>query len=124
MILNGGYYGGQRYFTEETTQLFTHRPPNCTRRGIGFDLKEMDAGKSLNVCEEASDNTFGHQGFTGTCTWVDPEHNLVYVFLSNRTYPSMHNYRLNEGDYRNRIQQVIYEALQNNNEEFVTKSGK
>ena len=112
MILNGGYYGGERYFSEGTARLFTHRHPECSRRGIGFDLKETNPLKSQNVCENASENTFGHLGFTGTCTWVDPKHNLVYIFLSNRTYPSMHNYRLNEEDYRLKIQQVIYEAME------------
>lgn len=111
MILNGGYYGGERYFSESTAKLFTNRHPNCTRRGIGFDMKELDALKSQNVCAEASPSTFGHLGFTGTCTWVDPEHNLIYVFLSNRTYPSMNNYKLSKDDYRPRIQSVIYEAL-------------
>ncbi len=111
MVLNGGYYGGRRFFSESTTQLFTHRHPECSRRGLGFDLKELDAAKKMNICENASKYTFGHTGFTGTCTWVDPEHNLVYIFLANRTYPSMHNYKLNEKDYRSRIQEIIYEAI-------------
>lgn len=119
MILNGGKYGGQQYFSKETVQLFTHRHPECTRRGIGFDMKELDPSKSKNVCKDASEGTFGHLGFTGTCTWVDPEYNLVYVFLSNRTYPSMKNYRLNEKDYRSRIQHVIYEALGVTQEEYL-----
>jgi len=118
-MLNGGYYGGDRYFSEKTTELFTHRHPECTRRGIGFDLKELNPLKTQNVCEKASENTFGHLGFTGTCIWVDPEHNLVYIFLSNRTYPSMYNYKLNKEDYRPRIHQVIYEALgEVNNEDL------
>ena len=111
MILNGGYYGGERFFSEETATIFTKRHPDCTRRGIGFDMKELDSSKSQNVCSEASANTFGHLGFTGICTWVDPDHDLIYIFLSNRTYPSMHNYKLNADDYRPRIQSVIYEAM-------------
>jgi len=111
MVLNGGYYGGERFFSESTAMAFTSRHPDCTRRGIGFDMKELDPAKSQNVCAEASANTYGHLGFTGTCTWVDPDHNLIYVFLSNRTYPSMNNYKLSKDDYRPRIQSVIYEAL-------------
>jgi beta-glucosidase-like glycosyl hydrolase/CubicO group peptidase (beta-lactamase class C family) len=112
MILNGGRYGGEAFFSESTVKTFTKRHPECTRRGLGFDMKELDPERSQNVCEEASDNTFGHLGFTGTCTWVDPDQGLVYVFLSNRTYPSMNNYKLSKNDYRPRIQQVIYEALE------------
>ena len=111
LVLNGGYYGGKRYFSQQTVRMFTNRHPECSRRGIGFDMKETDAMKTQNLSDKASDSTFGHLGFTGTCTWVDPEHNLIYVFLSNRTYPSMHNYKLNKEDYRPRIQSVIYEAL-------------
>jgi len=74
-------------------------------------MKELDPAKSQNVCPEASANTFGHLGFTGICTWVDPDHDLIYVFLSNRTYPSMNNYKLSKDDYRPRIQSVLYEAL-------------
>ena len=55
--------------------------------------------------------TFGHTGFTGTCAWADPEQQLVYVFLSNRTYPSMNNYRLNKLRTRRRILSTVYEAI-------------
>ncbi|MFT5167497.1 MAG: beta-N-acetylhexosaminidase [Saprospiraceae bacterium] len=113
MVLNGGYYGGERFFSKTTANIFTRRPSNCTRRGLGFDMKELDQAKSQNVCSEASVNTFGHLGFTGICTWVDPDEDLIYIFLSNRTYPSMNNYKLNKEDYRPRIQSVIYEALEN-----------
>lgn len=111
MILNGGYYGGEQFFSEVTTQTFTNRHPDCTRRGIGFDMKELDPNRSQNVCSEASPVTFGHLGFTGICTWVDAEEDLIYVFLSNRTYPSMNNYKLSKDDYRPRIQSLIYEAI-------------
>ncbi len=111
MILNEGYYGGERYLSNSTVRTFTKRHPDCTRRGLGFDLKELNSTKSQNVCIEASDNTFGHLGFTGTCVWVDPDHDLIYIFLSNRTYPSMNNYKLSKDDYRPRIQSIIYEAL-------------
>ncbi len=111
LVLNGGKYGGEDYFSDYTVRTFTSRHPECTRRGLGFDMKELDAERSQNVCAEASENTFGHLGFTGTCTWVDPDQGLVYIFLSNRTYPSMNNFKLSKNDYRPRIQSVIYEAI-------------
>ena len=83
-----------------------------TRRGIGFDMKELNPGRSQNMSAKASPSTFGHLGFTGTSVWTDPEHNLIYVFLSNRTYPSMHNYKLSKEDYRPKIQTAIYEAME------------
>ena len=111
MLLNNGYYGGQQYLNPETIRTFTNRHGECTRRGIGFDMKELQADKSQNTCSSASISTFGHLGFTGTVTWADPENNLIYVFLSNRTYPSMKNNKLNREDFRPRIQEVIYESM-------------
>ena len=59
---------------------------------------------------KASPQTFGHTGFTGTCMWVDPEFDLVYVFLSNRVYPDRNN-KLNNANIRSRIQDVVYESI-------------
>ena len=49
--------------------------------------------------------------FTGTCAWADPKNNLVYVFLSNRVYPSADNKKLVDMNVRTRIMDVIYEAV-------------
>jgi beta-glucosidase-like glycosyl hydrolase/CubicO group peptidase (beta-lactamase class C family) len=111
MLLQGGYYGGNRYLETETVQNFITRHPRSIRRGVGFDMYPMGASYPSNMSAQASESTFGHTGFTGTCTWVDPEHNLVYVFLSNRTYPSMHNNRLEKFDTRQRIQGVVYKSI-------------
>ncbi len=111
MLLNGGYYGGQQLLQPSTVQTFTTRHSGDTRRGIGFDMRELDPSRSQNMSNLASVNTFGHLGFTGTCVWTDPDQNLIYIFLSNRTYPSMRNNKLGRDDYRPRIQEVIYQAL-------------
>ncbi len=112
MLLNDGYYGGEQYLEPSTVRTFCNRHPACTRRGIGVDMKEMNAARSQNMCPEAPATTFGHLGFTGTVTWADPENNIVYVFLSNRTYPSMKNYKLNKEDIRPNMQSVIYKAME------------
>lgn len=111
MLVNGGHYGGTQYLKPETVKKFTTRYPKSTRRGLGFDMKELNAKKSQNVSELASKNTFGHLGFTGIATWADPDNDLVYVFLSNRTYPTMNNSKLNKMDFRPKIQTAIYEAI-------------
>ncbi len=112
MLLNGGYYGGKRYLSSETVRTFTTRFPTESRRGIGFDMKELSSDRNQNMSERAPASTFGHLGFTGTCTWVDPVNDIIYVFLSNRTYPSMHNFKLSKMDTRPKIQTAIYEAMQ------------
>ena len=75
-------------------------------------MPELDGKHNPNLSTLASPRTFGHLGFTGNSVWADPEHNLIYVFLSNRTYPSMYNNRLAKMDIRPRIQSVAYRAMQ------------
>ena len=111
MYLQGGYYGGRRYLQARTiskfnTCYFCHKD---VRRGVGFDKPQLK--EHGPTCGCVSRKSFGHSGFTGTYTWADPEKNLVYVFLSNRTYPSARNNLLITTELRTRIQQVIYDAL-------------
>lgn len=111
MLLNGGSYGGETFFKGATVKKFTTYQKKGSRRGLAFDKPEPDASKPQPTSTAASPKTFGHTGFTGTCAWADPEHDLVYVFLSNRTYPDMGNYKLIRTNVRTRIQDVIYEAI-------------
>ena len=111
MLLQGGHYGGKKVLTPSTIRTFTTRFPGETRRGIGFDMLQTDRGESLNCSPHVSVSTYGHLGFTGTAVWVDPEHELIYVFLSNRTFPSMRNYKLGKMDIRPRIQTAVYKAM-------------
>jgi beta-glucosidase-like glycosyl hydrolase/CubicO group peptidase (beta-lactamase class C family) len=111
MLLNYGSYAGKRYFLPETVRYFTTRHPNSTRRGLGFDMKETDPNSSLNMAPNAGSNTYGHLGFTGNALWVDPDQQLIFIFLSNRTYPSMNNNRLMEGNYRPRLQELVYRSI-------------
>jgi beta-N-acetylhexosaminidase len=110
MLLNGGEYGGKRIFKENTVVLFTKKYGK-TRRGLGFDKPETDSKKGSPTSRSCSPATFGHTGFTGTCTWVDPKSKLVYVFLSNRVHPSSENKKLVDMNVRTSIQDAIYEAL-------------
>ena len=94
--LNRGEYGGLRFFMENTMTDFTACPDcDCgNRRGLGFDKPELNPGKKNPTCDEASPRSYGHLGFTGTMIWIDPERELVYVFLSNRINPSSDNNKL------------------------------
>jgi CubicO group peptidase (beta-lactamase class C family) len=111
MFLNKGVYGGERFLKAATIERFTQRVPGASRRGVGFDMKQLDESKSENMSEWASSATFGHLGFTGIAAWADPESQLLYLFLSNRTYPSMNNSKLARGSYRKKIHSAIYEAM-------------
>ncbi|MEJ6981850.1 serine hydrolase [Pedobacter sp. P351] len=109
MLLNGGTYGGKRYFKPETIDLFTSKNSNVSRRGLGFDRWDPDRTNRY-PSDLASDKSYGHTGYTGTCVWVDPEYNLIYIFLSNRVYPTVTN-KLSSLRIRPRIQDAIYQAI-------------
>jgi beta-glucosidase-like glycosyl hydrolase/CubicO group peptidase (beta-lactamase class C family) len=111
MLLNRGFYGGKTYIQPETIEKFTRRFYKSTRRAIGFDMKELDLNKNPNMSPLASDKTYGHYGFTGTAAFIDPEYDLIYIFLSNRTYPDMKNNKLNKYNYRSKIQSIAYRAI-------------
>jgi beta-N-acetylhexosaminidase len=111
MLLNDGIYGGKRILKESTVHLFTKKQLKTSRRGLGFDKPETDPKKASPVGKEVSPLAYGHTGFTGTCTWVDPKYNLVFVFLSNRVHPSAENKKLVEMNIRTRIQDAVYEAI-------------
>ncbi|APS39630.1 glycoside hydrolase family 3 N-terminal domain-containing protein [Salegentibacter sp. T436] len=111
VYLNNGVYGGKRYLKEETISKFNtcYYCEKNVRRGVGFDKPQL--GSSGPTCNCLSMESFGHSGFTGTFAWADPEEEIVYVFLSNRTFPDSTNRKLIREDVRSRIQEVIYESI-------------
>lgn len=111
MLNNGGSYSGKRYLKKETIKLFSGYHSSISRRAYGFDKPEKepgDGGPASQLCSKAA---FGHQGFTGTCAWADPETGITFIFLSNRIYPSAENKLINRLDVRTKAQTYIYEAL-------------
>lgn len=113
MYLQGGYYGGKRYLDARTVKKFNtcYFCDKNVRRGVGFDKPQLE--EKGPTCGCVSRESFGHSGFTGTYTWADPDEQLVYVFLSNRTYPTMRNNLLVKSGLRTRIQKAIYDSIIN-----------
>ncbi|WP_452225940.1 glycoside hydrolase family 3 N-terminal domain-containing protein [Lacinutrix cladophorae] len=111
MYLQKGFYGGKRYLKPETIDKFNtcYFCDNNNRRGIGFDKPQL--GESGPTCGCISMTSFGHSGFTGTYAWADPEEEIVYVFLANRTYPKAGKNLLLREDIRTNIQAAIYDAI-------------
>ncbi|GHT50615.1 beta-N-acetylglucosaminidase [Bacteroidia bacterium] len=130
LYLNLGIYGGEQYFSKQTTQLFTTmKSPTC-RRGLGFDKPDKTLHRERKVTwngkrkivttqlveskttsKAAPASAYGHTGFTGTCFWVDPDNQLIYIFLSNRTHPTRINNKISELNIRTRVQDIMYAAL-------------
>ena len=113
MLLNKGVYGQRRYLQKGTVELFTRTQstdPEKNRRGLGFDKPVWDDGPGPTF-HGISLESYGHSGFTGTLAWADPVENIVYVFLSNRVYPTAANRKLIKMNVRSEMQRIIYESL-------------
>lgn len=111
MLENGGKYGNRQYLKKETVNYFTSRQFDGNRRGLGWDKPPMDITKGSPASIFSSPATYGHTGFTGTCVWVDPEAELIYVFLSNRTYPSASDNKLATMNIRTNIHDILYQTI-------------
>ncbi len=121
MLRSGGIWNGKRYLKSSTIAHFTasvgHIKTNKKGekinhyRGLGFDKVNGKEGLKNNVFEGAPESLFGHSGYTGTWAWADPESGLVFVFLSNRTFPTDTNKKLAETGFRGRLLEVVYKNL-------------
>jgi CubicO group peptidase (beta-lactamase class C family) len=110
LFLNKGQIGGVQLLDEKVVDQFTKKQFSGNRRAIGFD-RPTDSKANGPTCALVSDESYGHQGFTGTYAWSDPVHKISYVFLSNRVYPSAENRKIGSLSVRTEIQRVIYEAV-------------
>jgi beta-N-acetylhexosaminidase len=111
MLENKGVYGGKRYLKTSTVEMFTGYRSRRNHRGLGFDKPSTDENDGGPAGTRCSGLTFGHTGFTGTCAWADPETGVVFVFLSNRVYPSATNTRIIKQNVRTITQDYLYESL-------------
>ena len=111
MYLQGGQYGNKKYFNKSTIDLFNkcYYCEDDNRRGVGFDKPQIEGDGPTCGC--ISMQSFGHSGWTGTYTWADPEEKIVYVFLSNRSYPESKENKLLKYNIRTDIQKLIYESI-------------
>lgn len=108
MILNGGTYAEQNFVKPETVTYFTSAR-HGNHRGLGFDINRK--GRTKSISPKASKKTYGHTGFTGTCVWIDPTEDLVFIFLSNRIHPDIKNKTMFRNKIRSRLHSVVYDAL-------------
>lgn len=115
MWLNRGMYGGEQILSSDVVNTFvTSKSPN-SHRGLGYDKPNLAKPEWSSTCEEAGPTVFGHTGFTGTCFWVDPENDMIYIFLCNRVYPSRNNKAFTEVGARAGIMKALYQAVERNN---------
>lgn len=112
MLLDRGVCGDRRYLSRATCDLFITLKSKNSRRGLGFDKPDTEHPENGPCAAGIPASVFGHTGFTGTCAWVDPDNELVFVFLSNRIYPNPYGRNaLMKLNIRPRIQQAMYQSL-------------
>ena len=109
LFLNKGQMAGQRFFSDATYNEFTKQQYPGNRRAAGFDRPNASGG---GTCDElASQQSFGHSGFTGTLAWADPKNKVIFIFLSNRVHPNQDNWKLRDMNIRTDLQHVVYQAI-------------
>lgn len=114
MLLQKGIYADSVYISSKILNDFTRQqfPLNDNRRGMGFDKPVPNHEDAGPTCPEVSSNSFGHSGFTGTLFWVDPDNGIIFIFLSNRTFPTAENRKLITLNIRTEIQKEIYNLFE------------
>lgn len=96
------------FLTEEeiATAIIDRTPGLEQGRGLGWQLPSSpgsSAGRSL------APSAFGHNGFTGTSLWIDPERRVAMTLLSNRNHPG---HRLNDlHPLRRRFHQLVIDHV-------------
>jgi len=114
MYLQKGYYGGRQFLPERAVEEFI-RCQFCSegnKRGLGFDKPPLQWDSSALIAREASPESYGHSGYTGTLVWADPKEELLFIFFSNRVHPTRLNRELYTRRIRPRIHRVLYEAIE------------
>jgi len=112
MYLNMGTYGGEQFITENTLEKFTfcHYCEEGNRRGLAFDKPVIENKELGSTAIDAGMSSFGHSGYTGTFAWADPETGILFIFMSNRVYPTRYNSKLYQLNIRPAMHQIIYDA--------------
>lgn len=106
MMLNGGIYAHERIFPRSLVEEFTQREEfGDTARTLGWDVPTRNSSSG----QYFSSRTYGHNGFTGTSVWIDPDTDVFVILLTNRIYPSAANEKIKQ--VRPALHDAILSAL-------------
>ncbi len=111
MYLQMGEFAGKQYIAAESVKEFTRYQFEGNRRGLGFDKPPLENKENGSVSVLASNASFGHSGYTGTFVWADPDKEFIFIFLSNRVYPTRENSIIYQENIRPTLNHIFYEAL-------------
>ncbi|MGP1595058.1 MAG: penicillin binding protein PBP4B [Treponema sp.] len=117
IMLNGGGYSTLRFFDPAVTGYFTMQHTLTPNVALGWRRQGPQA-YTWAFSPRASEHTFGHTGWTGTLTLIDPQEQLIIILLTNakNTPPAKNGGSRFEGDYYllkryGAITALVYEAL-------------
>jgi serine-type D-Ala-D-Ala carboxypeptidase len=92
-MLNGGIYAQQRILPRTIVTQFTERVTvGDSARTLGWDVPTGDSSSGHYFSPQA----YGHNGFTGTSVWIDPQKGLFVILLTNRVNPSAANDKIRQ----------------------------
>jgi CubicO group peptidase (beta-lactamase class C family) len=111
MLKNGGKWKGKQMIKTATIKRFAWYMEPGHVRSMGWQKPPGNRRLKSIAPLKASKTAFGHSGYTGTLFWVDPQKNLVVIFLSNVTYPddALSDFKKNAG-YKS-VLQLAYNLL-------------
>ncbi|WP_052399175.1 serine hydrolase [Candidatus Francisella endociliophora] len=96
LLLNGGSYNGVTLFDQKTLDLFTTPVATNDTYGIGWRLAGDDGKMAWMMGDYASDKAFGHTGFTGMVTVIDPKKNFAVILLTDK----LQSQQLSKGSFK------------------------
>ncbi|KWW22135.1 MULTISPECIES: penicillin binding protein PBP4B [Peribacillus] len=122
VMLNGGGYGKHAFFDQETIDEFVAPSEINPTYGLGW-RRNGDASMEWMFSPYASESAYGHTGWTGTVTIIDPEKQLGIVLLTNKKHSPLVNPAANSNQFYGdlfktggygSVVTAIYEALESN----------
>jgi N-acetylmuramoyl-L-alanine amidase len=117
LLLNGGGYNNVYLFSQLTLNRFVH--PEFVRDSIGLGWRLASPETQWHFGPYASAHAFGHTGWTGTATVIDPDLDLAIIYLSNKKHTPVigqnENLRFAGDQYPSarygNIMTLVYEAV-------------
>lgn len=83
VLLNKGGYGDKQIFNASSLAQFLTPQSTDETYGLGFRLAGNNQARRWHFGPYASPQAYGHTGWTGTVTVIDPAYDLAIVLLTN-----------------------------------------
>ena len=93
-MLNGGHYGNVTLFDQSTVDEFTRSSAADVTFGLGWRVNG-NSSMTPTFGVLASPQTYGHTGWTGTLTAIDPVKRMAIVILGNRPHSPVADPKMN-----------------------------